>query len=959
MRSALFSLLVASSAAAQTPCFDDVPVHPWNSQSVGAATGAAREGVDIEICAAGAPATALEDSWHGLYQGAGSGDADVVVTVDALEIGGRAGLALSRDPRRADTAGVQLIAERGDDGEVAVSARFRPVAGAPADAFGGEPLPIELPTTLRIRRAGAVVYASATVGGDEIEVLSIDVAGTDLDFQALAGLVAGGAIDASPRTAHLSGPYLETAFEPPPDVACVEPSVIPQGGASVLVTGAGLDRVTGGRILGADARLIEAGPRAALLEVGPVAAEQGKPSLVLRQTHGLERTLVAGGQPIVRGDLDLDGKVTRADLTALDAWLAGEAAAACVAPADVNGDGIVDRADRTHLARFLRYGRPAPVGPFPAPGIVEGAVACDPRPGPVVAGLFDVTGAPVRGPLAEGDTVQIVGAGLPVDGTVRFGSSRARIGKGSTDERLMVRVGAVPAGGTHCLVIGEGSPNGAVAFGRSFGGDPVERADLCVELTPSRLAAASVSHLNAEGQLFLPLPSADFGRDPVTLALDLPWDRVEGGSRGARAVRVKYAPPAGRDGTGVDYATWLAGLAKVTAEALEEDGDCGCEIAVIPQPHQQGMSFAPCAPTPPPPPVDPTPHAPTLPLKPAKPSLGGAAIWAPPPHPTCENPNPNNLRLWAWCQFVDVTRVKEEIEDPWRDIDTYLGLPVFEGFRPLTSIVGGLPWVIDPRDQPVALKYVMVEQTLHEELASKRYYSPCGIAARAHYCNNHGRLWMQGLSSGKRIVKNFFVTEGSLPTGRPLSDYYSYVPKDHSVYPPAPQPRQYLVGMHVSVSIPYTGADEAFFKWATFWVPPPQGATHTRDGRPLSQVYNPNCINGSGVDSPLQLQGTVWANFAMCVQADADDHCGNPWGPANECTPNPAHNLDCQDCHESIGKVTWNGGGGYDDAIHVGWLSFLGYQANDARTCRDYITEMEDAGTPVYDDPSCALHDGD
>lgn len=958
MRSALLSLLVATSAAAQSPCFDDVPVHPWNSQSVGAATGAARQALDIEMCAAGAPATAALDAWHGLYQGAGASDADAVVTIEDIEPGGSAGLVLSRDPRRPDTAGVHLVAERDAQGAVVVHARFRPVAGAPAAAFGSEPYPIELPATLRIRRAGAVVYASVLAGGDEVEVLSIDVSGTDLDFQALAGLVAGGAIDGSARTARFSAPHLETGFEPPPDVACVEPSVVGRNGSTLRFTGTGLDRVTSAHVLGAEARLVEASPRGAILEVGAVDAEQGQPSLVLRHAHAIERTVVAGGQPVIRGDLDLDGKVTFADLKMLDGWLSGDAAGPCAAPADVNGDGVIDNIDKKRLRGFLIYGRPAPAEPFRTPGVIEGSEACDARPGPVVTDLLDASGNRVREPLAEGDTVTLVGANLPVDGTVRFGTTSGRISPESSAERLIVRLGTVPAGGEHCLVLGEGRPQGRVAFGRSFGGDPIERPDLCVPLMASRVGAASVSRLDAEGRLFLPLPSDDFGRDVVNLSLDLPFARVEGGSRGARSVRLRYEAPQGRDGGPVDYETWLAGLAQAASQALEEDNeDCGCDIAVIPQPSQQGMSFAPCAEVPEPPPVDPTPHAPNLDIKKTKPSLGGAAVWAPYPRPSCDDLGEDDLRLWAWCQFADVTRIKEEIEDPWRDIDTYLGLPVFEGFRPLTSILGQLPWVIDPRDQPVALKYVMVEPILHDEMKYKRYYSPCGIAARAHYCDNHASMWMQGLSSGKRIVKNFFVTEGSLPTGRPLSDYYSYVPKDHSVYPPIPQPRQYLVGMHVSVSIPNTGANEAFFKWSTFWVPPPQGATHTRDGRPLSAVYNPNCVTGSGQDSPQELQGTVWGNFHMCVQANADEHCGNPWGPANECTPDPADNLDCQDCHEAIGKVTWNNNGGYEDAIHVGWMSFLGYQANDARACRDYIIEMEDAGTPVYTDPSCELFD--
>ena len=953
----LIALILPGLAAAQPTCFDAEAVPPWNGQDVGVAIGSARGTLDgAELCATGGVASPTADAWHGLYQGAGSGDLDFTATLVDLEPGGSAGLVIARDPQRPDTAGVHLVASRGEDGVVWLRSSFRPVDGAPADAFGSVPMEVELPLILRIWRDGDAVHTARLTNAEQQVQLTVDVAGTELDFQALAGVTSQAAVDTSARTARFAGLHLETGFEPPPDVDCLEPSVIPQTGGPLQITGAGLDRVRGARVFGHTAKVLRATSGAVLLDLPPSDGAGGAIDLQMRLEHRLERTVVPGGQAYIRGDANLDGRVDRRDLNVLNSWLRGVAEGPCLAAADVNGDGQLDGRDRSHLASYLRGGRP-PVAPFPKAGVVPGAVACEATPGPIVTGLFDADGRALRGEVGEGDVIIVTGANLPIDGVVRLGNTPARVHANSRPDNLQLRLGAAPEAGQQCLVIIDGQPDGAGVFGRSFGGDAAQRPDLCVSMRASRLEQVSVLEQRVDGSLFMALPEAQWDRSaPVNIALDLPFAKVEGGSRGARSVRLRFEPPRGRDGGPLGYADWLTALAKATAEALGEGDDCGCDIAVLANPAQQGMAYAPCAPPPPPPHVDPTPSSPDLPLHPTKPSLIGGSMSVAPQPADCDSENAWSTRNRAWCHFADITRIKTEIEDPWRDIEVYLGLPVWESFRPLTSILGTLDWVIDPRDMPVALKYVMVEPILQDELVHKKYYSPCGIAARAEYCSNHQEDWMPMLSPGKRVIKNFFVLEGDLPTGRPLSDYYSYVPKDHSTWPPTPQPRQYLVGMHVSFSIPQQNIERAFFDWATLWVAPPEGATHTRDGRPLSAVYNPNCVTGSNVGMPAELQGTVWANFEMCAQESGDDHCGNPWGPANECTVNPAANTDCTDCHASMGKVQWEGeGGGYGSVMHTGWLTFLGYQGTEARECRTYIRDMAEAGTPVYDNQACGI----
>ncbi|MCA9543505.1 MAG: hypothetical protein KC613_03915, partial [Myxococcales bacterium] len=112
------------------------------------------------------------------------------------------------------------------------------------------------------------------------------------------------------------------------------------------------------------------------------------------------------------------------------------------------------------------------------------------------------------------------------------------------------------------------------------------------------------------------------------------------------------------------------------------------------------------------------------------------------------------------------------------------------------------------------------------------------------------------------------------------STLYSYDPPDG--------PRQYLVGLHISVS---RGNISTYWHWATFWIP--RGTdTLSKDGQPLSLTYNGACSTGDFQDQPQEVQG-IWGNYVMCVNGESGGtQCGNPWGPLDECTQ-----VSCRDCH--------------------------------------------------------------
>lgn len=71
----------------------------------------------------------------------------------------------------------------------------------------------------------------------------------------------------------------------------------------------------------------------------------------------------------IRGDVNCDGVVNGADLTALTSYaFSGSPVPACLDAADVNDDGLVTPFDVVYLNSFLNAGGPAPMPPFPVCG---------------------------------------------------------------------------------------------------------------------------------------------------------------------------------------------------------------------------------------------------------------------------------------------------------------------------------------------------------------------------------------------------------------------------------------------------------------------------------------------------------------------------------------------------------------------------------------------------------------
>lgn len=967
-------LLVPSLAAAQpAPCFDPMPLDPWIAESVDAPTGAARPltgDLEVELCSVSDGPGELKDSYQAVVRGI-AGDAAVTTTVTALDPEGFAGLVFAHNVRHPDTAAFHVGAERiGEGPEVLVRAGVRAMDTGASTPLDGALLDAVLPVTLRLERAAGVMTATLVADAlgprDEV-VLSVPVAGTDLAVYGSVGLLqAGPALDA-PSHARFTPPELDVAFVPPAVVECVSDTVMPQSGGAFSLTGFALDHVTSARLGGADLPIARA-TEAALLLTRPPAPVPTVGALTL--TSGPRevptgRVLATGGRPWIRGDVDADGDVDLDDLRALRSHMRNGTLPDCRATPDVNADGVVDAADDTHLARWVngRRGAAPPAAPFPVAGIVRGVPACGLAAGPVVRRVVQTDGLALTGPLAAGDVVRIAGTNLPTAPEVRFGPVAATVLPGATSSRMDVRIGAVPAAGAHCLALGLGAApaegDGIARFGATYGNPQSERPDLCPNFTASRSDFASIGAPRADGTIFLPFDPQRF--EPtrrLRVSVSLGWPLVEGENRGPRTAAFWYAGPSRSPGdtAPVTYAQWLSDLAKTTAEALGAGDDCDCEAEVLPEPALGGLSIRPChqtapVPPPPPPPAGTVPNG--LPLKPISGGLGAASAFAPPPAPSCEalGPDASALRR-AWCNFAQVTAVREAY-DP-NDVDdsmTFLGLPLWEGFRPMVTLLAdGVPqWVVDPRLQPRDHKYIKVETPMANRLISGRYFNDCAIAARAHHCHTLAASWMPALPEGSRIVKAFWVPEGSLPASADPNSFYSWLPPADGNQP---QPvRQYLVGMHVSVGTGESAGGTGYLTWSTFWSPVAPGETHTRDGRPIGDVYNPNCFVGGAEERPAELAGTPYAGWHACVQTGKKQHCGNPWGPANECVADLTQDQGCERCHVQRGTIQFPEGAQSpaEPWMAMAWLTVPSSIGPAAQACMDLILAKEAEGKAPYE----------
>ena len=198
-------------------------------------------------------------------------------------------------------------------------------------------------------------------------------------------------------------------------------------------------------------------------------------------------------------------------------------------------------------------------------------------------------------------------------------------------------------------------------------------------------------------------------------------------------------------------------------------------------------------------------------------------------------------------------------------------------------------------------------------------------------CGNGLSHWMVPFPPSAIIVKSFWATESYLPESSKTSDFYSYKPPGNS--------RQYLVGMHVN-SKDFLNKHSIFssWLWATFFVPPPEGDTKDKGGRPLSDRFDTSCQVGHNNDVPGGVEG-VSRNFVLCTNNEGPENhrCGNPWGPKNEC-----QSATCDSCHTFLAELTFPEKIAGLDTHQLQWLFTLRVGGDGA--CYDEIKAAIDDG---------------
>lgn len=866
-------------------CDPAVPVPGWLAADLGLVSAGASAPADdgFTLCGDGA-GYGQSDALRTLNQDV---DADFSLTTLLIDVdeGGLGGIEVRTVMRDPGAPRARLSVVRDVEG-----ARLEAdVRGVGRLALAVASTPVELPVFLRLQRQGGLLSGAWSPDGAVwFESLAFDTAATPLAATTLAVAAVQAAPEGgAPRTARFDQVDLED-FTPPPDAECVEASV-GQTGAKITVRGARMAQVQSARVAGERAKIVARSEDALVLRAPRPDAVVASGAIVLEATES--ETLVGGrvsfaGRPFVRGDLDENGRVDAADARALSALVAGRLPfVACEAAADVDGDGDIDAEDARRLSAYLRGLARPPVAPFPAPGFAATpTLACGLGAPPVAEALFGVDGEPipVGATLREGDVVELRGQRLPTghEMSAYFGDVRMEQLPFSTERSLLLRVGPVPTGGEKCPRLFESSdadPAPTVRFGRLLEVRPDTRArHLCPAFEPSRGVAGGARWDAGRGELHVAVPRAAV--DPthgVQVDLLLARPALTGGpDRGAREVSVsaRAADAAG------SYESLLDELAKAVSRALDggapADGCRPCDFMAVPNPGLGELIIRPCdsgAPDPLPPP--PLPQEDTL--APYVPPLFGGGATVLPKQPSCADLDPNGGgRLRGWCNFEKATRVGPG------------GLPSFETSIPQSALYDGpsAPMNLSaPADRPVSDKRIMFSADAWSEALGNGYFSACAQAARVAYCLGGHQDWMPAFSDHARVYKGFWRTLGKLPASANPDDLYSYQPPNG--------PRQYLVGLHVNTG---TGQISTYWKWTTFWFPRGND-THSKDGQPMSETYNPACSTGSYQDMPQEITG-VWRNYMMCTNSEnGGTPCGNPWGPTDECAE-----TTCRDCHVEV-----------------------------------------------------------
>ena len=928
-------------------CFDTEDVVPLLESPQGTEGAARRPNAEsVQLCSASA-GFGPDDDTHQLAYQRFTGDVDVQTIVRSLSAQGTAGLILRTDDQAIDRARLFVGVRTEDDGQLHVITRVRLDNATPESVLEEGPT-VTLPVRARIVRSGDQLQAQIAEGDEDFTTTwSASVEGHGLaKATGLIGL-AQASNDGDVVATATFGPLTFEGYDtPPPDVTECPPRSQPNG-SDIVLGGLNLDRVLAARVAG-DPATIEA---------------QAQETIVLRKRPGRAKVtghveldsedwgtvLVPGaisiaGAPFIRGDVDGNGTVDTADVTALAEAAGGTRSVAdCPEAADVDDDGDVDMDDVSILRVHLASGGPPPAAPYPDAGSPDGAYVCDREPIPSVVAVLTPDGStlPTGTMLAEGDEILVIGADLPdpVDRwDVRFGDVRTTHvpdGGAGLPNAVLLEVGTVPTSGAKCPTwfVDEGAAaaptnrDDAVSrFGRVGAvyelGAPAEQPELCPSFTSSGLSNLVRSTFDEDqGSLFHPIrDSAWQPGERIRFELDVPLPSVWGGPRGARSVTLVHR------WVGSTYDERLERLAAGVRSLMGEEDDCDCDVDVQARPDLGGLVFEPCDPDIAEPPG---PLVPDFPVRPVPTKKWTGTSWAePPPQGTpvsCEDVGTyeDDPRQFMWCRLAS-----EVVSDGPNGQPAWTRFYADAWLHYAPQLIPGLMFQdIGP---------VNVLGVDHSNLYNwpalwsayrGRYHDSCAQAARARYCQTAEERRMPEFDPDSLVIKTFWRPFEELPESADPDDYF--------VHEPSQGPAQYLVGMHLNVG---TGERFTYWRWATFWVPKPPGDTMNKGGHPLR--YNDGCTVGTASDQPEGL-AAPWSNFAMCTDDTGESKCGNPW------TDNECMTLSCTECHE---KSWWYGG-----PLFVAWFPSL-LDVDAASACLAEINEARLDGVDLYESkapPQC------
>ncbi len=919
------SLFSAGTSRAQTPCPADTSIAPWAPADIASwMKGSASLGADgaIQLCSATRGFGGAEDGFRFATQTV-EGDFTSGAIVTAIEPGGSAGFIVTdiAIPDQ-DSARIAILAEpQADPGKVRLRVTVRTKHAGPASWAVSQPV-VTLPVRLQAQQQDGVLHVGYEFGGAFTVLHSEPLDGTDLTGSLRAGMVQTSNHPETFRSAWFMRP---TATLPtlPPAPLCAEDAVLLGDTQALVLKGRWLDRATSVLVGGQPAQILAQSPQRLVVRP-PVGGDGFSRSEVMLQTRysksPMRQRVVFGGTPVIRGDVNQDGQVTREDWKQICYAVHRSKAPACHAAGDIDGDGAVDATDLDQLKTYLTTGQRPPVGPFPEAGFIAGALSCSLPPGPTLTKILDARSRPIRAALRRGDIVNLIGANLPAlaDAIVMFGPVVTETLPGSTPTELRLQITSVPKTGTHCPIVMKGfagEPEDATRFGHSYtvnSGSP-----LCLAFESDPAQRVLTAQAGRDGTVAIGVPRAAFGPDQrfdVHAAYLMPF--VNGAAGGPRITRFSFTTlPSDTRSDG--YANSLNLLAATLRKQLNghNDSDCDCEVKVVSMPADEMVILQPCNPPPPPPPEPVVPGLPTQ-VKPIHFIVGGISITSPWKQPTCADTfdRVTEPRKFAWCEFLKVVV-------PGND-----GLPRFENFRPVDTISGmnaDPDAVKSPHLRTTDEKKILFENSYDawQDLFAGDYTDPCHLALRANVCNdNFWETWVRPFESGRHLIKTEWRTASRLPLHMDTDKMYSYVDPDGVT--------QYLVALHVAVSRQKANEDDGYWMWNTFWAPIPFGDTITKTNQDLKSSFSPYCTAGHGNDRPIELLNSVFANWQMCTDsANGEAACGNPW-IAGECSQNAPSS--CTGCHASktFGQQALNA----DDPdelfpLNTGWIA-----AANART---------------------------